>query len=139
MLDRDVASAMAGSFLRQLPADLVYELMARGGRVDYPGRGHRLSGAVRPEVAARRPRAGPRLHDLPEGQQVTIRYAGERRPRHDGLIATGSDNVVILDPVGLPKSQTRPDRRADACLVTHHGKGEDDEVHEYDHDPPAPR
>jgi hypothetical protein len=34
MVDRDVASAMVGSFLGKLPAELVGDLMARGERVD---------------------------------------------------------------------------------------------------------
>src|SRR5690349_3094973 len=36
MADREVAKALAGSFLAELPAEVVSELVASGERADYP-------------------------------------------------------------------------------------------------------
>ena len=73
--DREVANALAGSFLAGLPSDLVAALVEAGERTDYPAG----STIYRP---GSHPRAllvvGGLLRvymSAPEGRQVTVRYA----------------------------------------------------------------
>ena len=75
MADREVADAVAGSFLGRLPSDLVDALVEAGERIDYPagstiyrqGSFPRsvlvVSGLLRVYMSS------------PEGRQVTVRYA----------------------------------------------------------------
>src|SRR4051794_29512852 len=73
--DREVADAVAGSFLARLPSDLVAALVEAGERTDYPAG----STIYRPGSY---PRALLVVDGLlrvymtaPEGRQVTVRYA----------------------------------------------------------------
>jgi CRP/FNR family cyclic AMP-dependent transcriptional regulator len=73
--DREVAKAVAGSFLAGLPADLVAGLLAAGERTDYPAGStiYRQGSYPRTLLVV-----GGLLRvymSSPEGRQVTIRYA----------------------------------------------------------------
>jgi len=75
VVDRDVADALARSFLAELPPELVAELRAEGGRADYPA-------GTTVYRAGDDPQAGLVVRGLirvylssPGGRQVTVRYA----------------------------------------------------------------
>ena len=75
MIEKDVAEAVAGSFLGRLPAYLVEALLARGGLTEHP------SGTTLYRESAS-PRAWLVVDGLvrvyltsPQGRQVTVRYA----------------------------------------------------------------
>jgi CRP/FNR family cyclic AMP-dependent transcriptional regulator len=73
--DADVVRAMAGSFLGQLPAELVDGLLASGDRTDYPAGStiYRAGSAARTWLVVR---GLLRVYmSSPEGRQVTVRYA----------------------------------------------------------------
>jgi CRP/FNR family transcriptional regulator, cyclic AMP receptor protein len=73
--DRDVAGAMAGSFLGQLPPAVVDQLLGDGERTEYPA-------GITLYRQGSAPRTALVVHGLirvymtsPEGRQVTVRYA----------------------------------------------------------------
>jgi CRP/FNR family transcriptional regulator len=75
VVDREVADAVAGSFLGRLPADLVDALMEVGERSDYPAGSMIYREGSYPRTALV---VGGLLRvymTSPEGRQVTVRYA----------------------------------------------------------------
>src|SRR5437762_14218091 len=75
MADREVADALARSFLADLPAELVGRLRAEGERADYPA-GTTVYRAGDDPRAALVVRGLIRVYlSSPGGRQVTVRYA----------------------------------------------------------------
>jgi CRP/FNR family transcriptional regulator len=75
MVDQEVDAALARSFLAELPAELVGELLAQGERADYPA-GTTVYRAGDDPQAALVVRGLIRVYlSSPGGRQVTVRYA----------------------------------------------------------------
>jgi CRP/FNR family transcriptional regulator len=75
MVDREVDAVLARSFLAELPAELVGELLAQGERADYPA-GTTVYRAGDDPQAALVVRGLIRVYlSSPGGRQVTVRYA----------------------------------------------------------------
>jgi CRP/FNR family transcriptional regulator len=75
VVDREVADAVAGSFLARLPSDLVAALVDAGERTDYPAGSTIYRPGSYPRVLLV---VGGLLRvymTAPEGRQVTVRYA----------------------------------------------------------------
>ncbi|HEX5115717.1 MAG TPA: Crp/Fnr family transcriptional regulator [Pseudonocardiaceae bacterium] len=78
MTDADVVAAMTGSFLGELPPELVGRLLAAGDRTEYPAGStiYREGSAPRTVLVVR---GLLRVYmSSPEGRQVTVRYARAR-------------------------------------------------------------
>lgn len=93
--DRDVAEALAGSFLVRLPSDLVDTLLDVGERVEYPA-----GSAVYREGSS--PRTFLVVSGLlrvyltsPEGRQVTVRYARSRDVLGIAVLIGGPGDVAV--------------------------------------------
>lgn len=107
--DREVADAMAGSFLGKLPAGLVDRLLAEGERTDYPA-----GTTVYREGSA--PRAVLVVQGLlrvymtsAEGRQVTVRYARGTDVLGIAVLVGGPVNVAVqaLAPSSLFRIDAR--------------------------------
>src|SRR5215218_9632817 len=112
--DRDVADAVARSFLARLPSDLVAALLEAGERADYP------SGST-----IYRPGSYPRAllvvdgllrvyMTSPEGRQVTVRYARDAEVLGIAVLVGGPVNVAVqaLAPSSLFRINARTLTRA---------------------------
>ncbi|HEY3213648.1 MAG TPA: Crp/Fnr family transcriptional regulator [Actinomycetota bacterium] len=109
MTDREVADAVAGSFLAKLPPEVVDELMAEGERTDYPA-----GSVVYREGSA--PRAALVVYGLirvymssREGRQVTVRYARDSDVLGIAVIVGGPASVSVqtLEPSSLISINSR--------------------------------
>lgn len=76
MVDRDVDDALAGSFLADLPAELLARLRAEGERAEYPAGTTAYRAGDDPQAPALVVRGLIRVFlTSAEGRQVTVRYA----------------------------------------------------------------
>jgi CRP/FNR family cyclic AMP-dependent transcriptional regulator len=107
--DRDVAEAMARSFLGKLPPELVGELLAEGERTDYPA-----GTTIYREGEA--PRAVLVIEGLlrvymasAEGRQITVRYARDADVLGIAVLVGGPVNVAVqaLAPCSLFRINAR--------------------------------
>jgi CRP/FNR family transcriptional regulator len=107
--DREVEDAVARSFLRRLPAELVARLTAEGERADYP------AGTTIYRAGAD-PRAVLVVHGLvrvymrsAEGRQVTVRYARPGDVLGIAVLVGGPANVdvQVLAPSSLFRLSSR--------------------------------
>jgi CRP/FNR family transcriptional regulator, cyclic AMP receptor protein len=103
VVDREVADAMARSFLGKLPVEVVDRLLAEGERTDYPA-----GSTIYREGAA--PRTALVIQGLlrvymasAEGRQVTVRYAWEADVLGIAVLVGGPVNVGVqtLGPSSL--------------------------------------
>jgi CRP/FNR family transcriptional regulator, cyclic AMP receptor protein len=93
--ERDVAEALAGSFLGRLPSDLVDALLDLGEVTEYPP-----GSTIYRESSS--PRALLVVHGLlrvymtsPEGRQVTVRYARSRDVLGIAVLVGGPADVAV--------------------------------------------
>jgi CRP/FNR family transcriptional regulator len=109
--DAGVVAAMAGSFLGQLPADVVSRLLSSGVRIDYPPGTtiYRQGSAARTLLVVQ---GMLRVYmSSPEGRQVTVRYARDLDvlgiavlvggPADVGVQALGESSLFQIDAATL--------------------------------------
>jgi CRP/FNR family transcriptional regulator, cyclic AMP receptor protein len=93
--DREVAAAMARSFLGKLPAEVIDRLMAEGVRTDYPAGTtiYREGAAPRTELVIQ---GLLRVYmSSAEGRQVTVRYARDADVLGIAVMVGGPVNVGV--------------------------------------------
>jgi CRP/FNR family cyclic AMP-dependent transcriptional regulator len=102
--DREVADAMADSFLGKLPMEVVDRLLAEGERSDYPA-----GTTIYREGAA--PRTALVVQGLlrvyltsAEGRRVTVRYARDADVLGIAVLVGGPVNVGVQTLAPLPVS-----------------------------------
>jgi CRP/FNR family cyclic AMP-dependent transcriptional regulator len=93
--DGDVAAALAGSFLGELPDDLIERLLATGDRIEYPA-GSTLYRERSSPRAVLVVRGLLRVYmSSPEGRQVTVRYARARDVLGIAVLVAGPADVGV--------------------------------------------
>ncbi|WP_328998240.1 Crp/Fnr family transcriptional regulator [Kribbella sp. NBC_00709] len=95
MSDGEVAAALGGSFLGELPGELIERLLATGDRIDYPAGStlYRERSAPRAILVVR---GLLRVYmSSPEGRQVTVRYARDRDVLGIAVLVAGPADVGV--------------------------------------------
>jgi CRP/FNR family transcriptional regulator len=109
VVDREVEEALAGSFLAELPAEVVDRLRAEGERADYPA-------GTTVYRAGSYPQAALVVHGLvrvylasAEGRQVTVRYARPGDVLGIAVLVGGPASVAVqaVEPSGLFRISSR--------------------------------
>ncbi|HEY7430268.1 MAG TPA: Crp/Fnr family transcriptional regulator [Streptosporangiaceae bacterium] len=109
MVDQEVDAALARSFLAELPAELVGELLAQGERADYPA-GTTVYRAGDDPQAALVVRGLIRVYlSSPGGRQVTVRYARSGDVLGIAVLVGGpaSTGVQMVEPSSVFRISAR--------------------------------